>query len=340
MPRTSIIVPVRNDVTRLTKLLGSLSPQDWEDHEILVIDDCSTDETPQVAAGFPARVVSLDRRSGPAVARNHGARLAQEAVLVFADSDVVLEPGAIARLTRWMDDPNVIGVSTVASETPENPGFIAKYCAVTDKYVCDNWDASPAESEAHDEAHQTCRWFSTRLGAIRKDVFFELGEFDTRFDRPCIEDAEFSSRLARRYSLVMDHGVEHTHHWPWKLSVVLRRVFINSRLLMTVVRDEDHPDAGVMTLSEKAGRILSGLAVLLLPTAPFSTIGALAAAGCFVVSAWLYRSLFGTYYRAGGVLFMLGSAMLHYLTTCAGLAGAASALVAPPRNKRIEQDHA
>jgi hypothetical protein len=234
----------------------------------------------------------------------------------------------------------VIGVSTVASETPENPGFIARYCAVADKYVCDNWDASPAGAGAHGEAPQTCRWFSSRLGAIRKEVFLELGGFDSRFDRPCIEDAEFSSRLARRYSLVMDHGVEHTHHWPSKLSVLLRRVFINSRLVMAVVRGEDHPDAGVMTLSEKAGRILSGLAVLLLPTALFSTVGALASAGCFVVSAWIYRGLFASYYRAGGVFFMLGSAVLHYLTTCAGLAGAASTLVAPPKIRRIEQDHA
>jgi glycosyltransferase involved in cell wall biosynthesis len=335
--RASIIIPVRNDVPRLTKLLGSFSPKDWEDHEVLVIDDCSTDDTPRVAAGFPARVVSLERRCGPSVARNHGARMAHEDVLVFADSDVVLEPGAIARLTGWMDDPSVIGVSTIASETPENPGFIAKYCAVTDKYVCDNWGASrPADTALGNVP--TCRWFSSRLGAIRKDAFMELGEFDTGYDRPCIEDAEFSSRLARRYSLVMDHGVEHTHHWPAELSVVLHRVFINSRLLMMVVRKEDHPDAGVMPLSEKAGRILSGLAVLLLPTAPFSMPGALASAGCFAISAWIYRALFAMYYRAGGLFFMLGSAVLHYLTTCVGLAGAASALIMPPRKKKIEAD--
>jgi glycosyltransferase involved in cell wall biosynthesis len=83
--RASIIIPVRNDVPRLTKLLGSFSPRDWEEHEVLVIDDCSTDDTPRVAAGFPARVVSLDRRCGPSVARNHGASLAHEDVLVFAD---------------------------------------------------------------------------------------------------------------------------------------------------------------------------------------------------------------------------------------------------------------
>jgi hypothetical protein len=36
--RASIIIPVRNDVPRLTKLLGSFSPRDWEEHEVLVID--------------------------------------------------------------------------------------------------------------------------------------------------------------------------------------------------------------------------------------------------------------------------------------------------------------
>jgi hypothetical protein len=93
-----------------------------------------------------------------------------------------------------------------------------------------------------------------------------------------------------------------------------------------------------MPASEKVGRILCGLAVLLLPTAPFSTVGGLTSAACFAISAWIYRGLFAAYYRAGGVLFMLGSAVIHYLATCAGLAGAASALVLPPRNKSIEAD--
>jgi hypothetical protein len=103
---------------------------------------------------------------------------------------------------------------------------------------------------------------------------------------------------------------------------------------MTMVREEDHPDAGGMPLSEQAGRVLSGIAVLLLLTAPFSLPGALAAAGCLAISAWIYRELFARYYRAGGLLFMLGSIVLHYMTTCAGLAGAASALLIPPKKSK------
>jgi glycosyltransferase involved in cell wall biosynthesis len=336
--RASIIIPVRNDAACLTKLLASIEPRDLETHQVLVVDDDSTDETAAAAERFPAEVIRLERNVGPSAARNHGARLASASVLVFIDSDVVLGAGALSRLTSWLDDPQVAGVSTIASDTPENPGFISRYCAVTDRYVCETWDAKPPGDTTHDGVDH-CSWLSTRLGAIRADLFAELGGFDTSYERPCIEDAEFSARLARDHSLILDRGVTHTHHWPATLSVLMRRVFINSRLLMTMMREADPADGDVMSVSERAGRILSGLAVALLLTAPFSVIGAVASAVCFAASAWYYRGLFGAYGRAGGVGFLLGAIVLHYITTCAGLAGAALGLVAPVARPRLKKDH-
>ena len=48
MLKASIVIPVRNDPVRLQKLLDSLSPDDWQRHEVIVVTDHSTDETPEV----------------------------------------------------------------------------------------------------------------------------------------------------------------------------------------------------------------------------------------------------------------------------------------------------
>lgn len=337
MPRTSVIIPVRNDPVRLDKLLRSLSPADRAAHELIVVDDASTDGTRDVAASFDAKVVALDTRQGPSVARNVGAAAAAEEILVFVDSDVVLGAGALARLAAHLDDPRVAGVSTIASIEPENPGFVARYTAVTDHHVCVHWDAA----QDTDAEITTCRWFSTRLGAIRRSLFDKLGGFDERFDRPCIEDAEFSVRLARHAELVLDRGVSHGHHWPSSALGVIRRVFDNARLLMTVLRERppDQP-AEVFSGGERVGRILAGLAVGSTPFAPFSVVGAVTAGLCYGGSAWVYRRLFADYLRVGGPAFALGSIAMHYVTTCAALAGAAVSLISVRGSTRVREENA
>lgn len=337
MTRASIVIPVRNDSERLAKLLDSFSARDWTEHDVLVVDDGSTDDTAAVAAAYPLRVIRNAGPAGPSAARNLGARAAREDVVLFLDSDVVLEPGAIARVMHWFDDPSIVGVSTIASDVPQNPGFVPRYCAVSDRYVAETWDTSSAASEGT-AGVRTCRWLSTRFGAMRKRAFDEVGGFDIRFDRPCIEDAEFSIRLARRYWLILDLGAAHSHHWPTGILQVLRKTFRNANLLMTVLREQQEAAPDTMRRSERVGRVLCGLAVLLAFSAPVSTVGAVAFAFSLAASVWFYRGLFRAYRRSDGTIFMLASVLLHYPVTCAGLAGAAFAIVRPPWRGRTRRE--
>jgi len=337
MTRASIVIPVRNDPERLAKLLDSFSAQDWTDHEVIVVDDGSTDDTASVAAAYPLRVIRNDGPAGPSAARNLGVRAAREEVVLFLDSDVLLEPGAIARVMHWFDDPKVTGVSTIASEIPLNPGFVPKFSAVSDRHVSETWDTSSAASEGTTGV-RTCRWLSTRFGAMRKKAFNDVGGFDLRFDRPSIEDAEFSTRLARRYSLILDLGAAHAHHWPTGIRQVLHKTFRNSRLLMAVLREQREAAPDTVRRSERLGRVLCGLAVLLAFGAPFSTVVAVLSGSALAATVWLYRGLFRAFRRAGGTMFMLASILLHYPVTCAGLAGAASAMVWPSRYGRARRE--
>lgn len=70
----SVIVPVRNDPGHLRSCLESLAASRGADHEVIVVDDASTDDTSAVAAALGARLLRLERQSGPAAARNRGRR--------------------------------------------------------------------------------------------------------------------------------------------------------------------------------------------------------------------------------------------------------------------------
>ena len=98
--RLSIIVPVYNNPQDLRECLAALIASAGPDSEIIVVDDASTDDTPSVAAQMGVRVLRLAKNSGPAAARNYGARHAQGEILFFVDADVVIAPDAVRRVIK------------------------------------------------------------------------------------------------------------------------------------------------------------------------------------------------------------------------------------------------
>src|SRR5205814_1037280 len=85
----SFIVPAYNEETELPSTLGAIRAATSglsQPVEIIVVDDASTDATPEIAEQACARVVSIDRRQIGA-ARNAGARAARGEYLFFVDAD-------------------------------------------------------------------------------------------------------------------------------------------------------------------------------------------------------------------------------------------------------------
>ena len=96
----------------LESLLGQTYPR--ERYEILVVDDGSTDETPQVLERYQGRIQVLRQpNQGLTAASNAGLRAARGEFLVRVDADDELEPRGIEELTRTLD---------------QHPGAAAVYC--------------------------------------------------------------------------------------------------------------------------------------------------------------------------------------------------------------------
>ncbi len=87
-PLISCIIPAYNHERYIGEAIESVLAQTHRPLEVIVVDDGSTDSTAAVVAGFGDRVRLISQpNAGPAVARNHGAALANGAYLAWLDSD-------------------------------------------------------------------------------------------------------------------------------------------------------------------------------------------------------------------------------------------------------------
>jgi len=187
----SFVVPTKNAARTIDACLQSLGAQDHPHVEIIVVDNCSTDDSFAIAT----RRADLVARHGPerCAQRNYGARQARGAILVFADADMVLEP-SVARecLEALTVDPGAGGA--VLPEFSFGIGHFAR-CRALEKrlYVGD-----PRVEAAR---------------AFRRDAFDAVGGYDITLN--AFEDWDLTDRvqaagwhITRTYSRVWhDDGV-------------------------------------------------------------------------------------------------------------------------------------
>ncbi len=93
-PSVTVIIPSIDRGLYLVECLSSVFAQDYpaERIEVIVIDDGSRDETQQLAAGFPCRLLTNSNKRGQSYCRNLGAAQARSEILAFLDSDCVAAP--------------------------------------------------------------------------------------------------------------------------------------------------------------------------------------------------------------------------------------------------------
>lgn len=87
-PRVSIVIPAYNQADYLAEAIASSLEQTYQDYEIIVVDDGSTDETPTVAQRFSSTIRYIRQENqGLAGARNTGIRHAAGEYIALLDSD-------------------------------------------------------------------------------------------------------------------------------------------------------------------------------------------------------------------------------------------------------------
>jgi glycosyltransferase involved in cell wall biosynthesis len=102
-PLVSIIMPAHNAARFIEKAIQSVLDQTYHNWELLIIDDASRDETPQIAQSFQdarIRYTPVERIGSPSGVRNVGLRMAQGELIAFLDADDFYNPDTLEKLSK------------------------------------------------------------------------------------------------------------------------------------------------------------------------------------------------------------------------------------------------
>jgi glycosyltransferase involved in cell wall biosynthesis len=102
MTKVSVIIPAYNRAHLLPECLESVLAQSFQDFEIIVVDDGSTDNTHEIVSTFPAKY-AWQENQGPPGARNRGIELAHGEYVAFLDSDDALLQDALEKGVEVLD---------------------------------------------------------------------------------------------------------------------------------------------------------------------------------------------------------------------------------------------
>ena len=206
-PLISVIVAAYNCRDTISKCLESLNSLDHPSYEVIVVDDGSTDGTPELCETFSGvEVIRLDR-GGPSRARNTGVRKARGKLVAFTDSDCFVDSHWLKELEKGFIGPDVAGVGgdqispADESEMGKRIQEFLKISGFVTRYI----QTKAAFGETTHNA--SCN------SAYRKIIFEEIGGFDeAQFPG---EDLELDIKILRKgYRLIYNPAAVVGHYRP------------------------------------------------------------------------------------------------------------------------------
>lgn len=123
MELVSIIMPSYNTAGFIEESIRSVMAQSYENWELIIVDDCSTDNTDEVVSFFEdprIRYIKNEKNSGAAVSRNRALREAKGRWIAFLDSDDLWAPTKLQKQIAFMENSGYGFSYTNYEEIAEN----------------------------------------------------------------------------------------------------------------------------------------------------------------------------------------------------------------------------
>jgi len=190
--RVSVVLPTYNRADVLGQSVESVLGQTFEEFELIIVDDASTDSTDTVAKGFSddrVRYVRHDQNRGAAAARNTGIREAKADIIAFQDSDDIWDERKLNKqVTTFEDSSKRVGVVYTGTLRESD----------------NSWTHIPGRSmEPHEKEGDIQKsllrfnFVSTQAAAVHASCFDRVGVFDEEL--PALQDWELWIRMSEHY---------------------------------------------------------------------------------------------------------------------------------------------
>ena len=190
--KISVIIPVFNREKSIGRAVNSVLSQSFKDFELVIVDDCSTDNSIGILRNFSdprIRIYQLRRNSGAAAARNYGIKKSSNNLIAFLDSDDTYEQDFLK-----------VSYETL-SNSGENIGFMWTGSNVYHGGNIYKQIWQPKRMETPHLTFLTELKIGTGAGVtVKREVFEKCGYFDERL--PAAEDTEFFFRITQIFDYI------------------------------------------------------------------------------------------------------------------------------------------
>ena len=245
----SVIIPAYNAQKTIKQCIEALQQQSVKPLEIIVVSDGSTDETEKIVSQIMGARLLTQKNSGPAVARNKGARTAKGEIIVFIDSDCIADKNFIKFMLEPFKDSGISGVQ--GSYKIKQKELIARYTQI----VIEMSYEKMAKQKFIDH-------IGSYAAAYRRKDFLALNGFNESYPKASGEDTEFSYRMSGQGKKLVFYPKAFVYHFHptsfWKhLKVKFMRGFYRVRVFKTHAKKMGKDSFIPITV-----KILTGLAGL------------------------------------------------------------------------------
>ncbi|MGO9014745.1 MAG: glycosyltransferase family 2 protein [Dissulfurispiraceae bacterium] len=317
----SVIIPNYNGSATIGKCLESVFESSYGNFEVVVVDDCSSDNSVKIIKQFPCRLIELKTHGGAAKARNAGALHSSGEVFFFIDADCLLSIDTLSLANRAISEA---GPDTVIGGTytpiPYDKDFFSTFQSVFIHYF---------------EIKNTRRpdYVATHAMVISAETFRKYDGFNEDF-LPILEDVEFSHRLNRGgCRLVMDPGITVRHIFKFTLIRSILNAYRKARYwtIYSIINGDMLTDSGTASRELK----INGIAYwawqlcLLLFVLSGSLAWLFLLAVLVGLNIFVSRGLLAEFYKTRGFQFALPAALYYLMLYPAPVwAGTAAGLAA------------
>lgn len=203
-PRVSVVIPVYNQFVYTYNCIRSIIENSGDvSYEILIADDCSTDQVARLEQFVEGAVVVHNQQNLRFLRNcNHAAEQAKGEFILFLNNDTQVQKDWLAPLVALMDRDETIGM--VGSKLIYPDGYLQEAGGIV-------WNDASAWNYGHRKDPQDCEYNYVRevdyiSGAaimIRADLWREIGGFDERFAPAYYEDTDLAFEVRKHGKKVM-----------------------------------------------------------------------------------------------------------------------------------------